>query len=284
MRTQVIAGSLVAGIFFAVTPVIAATFYVTPSGSDAGTCGPPGSPCKTLQRAIDRANDGDTILLTEPGDYGPGVVVDSVNIMAVPGAGIFSPTTPCLVFNGAPTAVLNVTDLTCNMDRAAADGIVLNSGHKMRLDNVRVRDLVGSRCGARVKPSSGNTELHVRNSTFSEIGTTGTNTGGGICFLPTGTAQVSGVLRNNTIQNNRHGVVSSAAGSAGSKLLIDNSDLSGNAGGIFSVGPNSSVCVRNSTVTNNSFQGLGGGGILLDGGNNTVWNNSVNGTFSGNFP
>jgi hypothetical protein len=284
MRTQVVAGAVLAGIFLTVTPATAATFNVSPGGSDAGSCGTHAAPCRTLQRAINRANDGDTILLTEPGDYGPGVVVDSVNILAVPGAGVFSPTTSCLVFNGASTAVLNVTDLTCNMDRAPADGIVLNSGHKMRLENVRVRNLVGSRCGARVKPSSGNTELQVRNSTFSEIGTTGTNTGGGICILPTGTGQVSGVLRNNTIQNNRHGVVSSAAGSAGSNVLIDNSDLSANAGGIFSVGANSTLCVRNSTVSGNTFQGLGGGGALLNGGNNLIWNNATDGMFTGNCP
>jgi hypothetical protein len=284
MRTQLLAGAVLAGLVFTVAPVTAATFYTSPGGSDAGACGTHAAPCRTLQRAINRANDGDTILLTEPGDYGPGVIVDSVNIVGVPGAGVFSPTTSCLVFNGAPTAVLNVTDLTCNMDRAPADGVVLNSGHKLRLDNVRVRDLIGSRCGARVKPSSGNTELQVRNSTFSENGTTGSNNGGGICILPTGTGQVSGVLRNNTIQNNRHGVVSSAAGSAGSNVLIDGSDLSGNAGGIFSVGANSTLCVRNSTVSGNTFMGLGGGGILLDGGNNLVWNNAANGAFTGNCP
>ena len=67
-------------------------------------------------------------------------------------------------------------------------------------------------------------------------------------------------------------------------MLIDGSDLSANAGGIFSVGANSTLCVRNSTVSGNTFQGLGGGGALLNGGNNLVWNNAADGAFTGNCP
>jgi len=283
MRTHVFAG-VVAGFFvFTANAASAGTFIVSTIGDDAGACGTPAAPCKTLQRAINRADSGGTILLSDPGNYGSATITKSVNIRGVPGAGIFSPTLPCLTLNG-PGITVTVDGLTCDMDGAAKDGILFNSGHKLRLENSTVRGTTGPTCGLLVNPSTGSDEVMINNSTFVENGTTGTNDGGGICLQPSGTAQLSGVIRNSIFQNDRHGFVSAPTGSATSSLLIDGVNSSNNAGGIFSVGANSTVCIRNSTVSGNSFQGLGGGGILLNGGGNTVWNNITNGAFSGNCP
>ena len=284
MRTQVFAGVL-AGFLLIATAAIAGTFIVTPDGADGAGCGTPAAPCKTVQGAVNQADVGGTILLSQPGNYGAATINKSLNIRGVQGAGIFSPgARPCINWNGTVNSVLTIEELACDMDGAASDGLVFNSGHKLRLDNVVIRGATGTSCGVRVKPSSGNDELIINNSTFSENGTTGTNDGGGICLLPTGTAHVSTILRNSMLENDRHGLVSAPAGSATSSLLIDGSDFSNNAGGIFSVGPNSTACIRNSTISGNTFQGLGGGGGLLNGGGNTVWNNITNGTFSGNCP
>jgi hypothetical protein len=285
MRTHITITSALAGLFIAVLPAVAGTIFVSPIGSNAGGCGAVASPCQTLQKAHDRADAGGTILLTEPGSYGPATIEKSVSIRGVPGAGIFSPpTVPCLIFSGNATDVLTVDGLACDMDGVSKDGILINSGHKLRLNNTVVRGATGAKCGVRAKPSTGTFEVMINNSTLTENGTTGSNDGGGICILPTGPALVTGVIRNTQLQNNRHGFVSSAAGSTNSSFLIDGSDFSANAGGVFSVGANSTVCIRNSTISGNSFMGVGGAGARLDGGGNTVWNNIADGTFSGNCP
>ena len=61
----VLAAALVACLF-SVTPAHAASVvrYVAPNGSDSnGACTTPNSPCRTIQRAVDTAASGDTILV-----------------------------------------------------------------------------------------------------------------------------------------------------------------------------------------------------------------------------
>src|SRR5262245_45134344 len=117
-------------------PASAGTIYVAPNGADTATCGAVGTPCKTLQKGHDRADAGGTVLLTQPGNYGGAVITKPMNILGVPGAGVFSPTTPCLTVNMAGgNDTLNVSGLTCNMDGVAKDGILFNDGHKLRLEN-----------------------------------------------------------------------------------------------------------------------------------------------------
>lgn len=54
----------------------AITWYVSPSGNDANTCSSSGSPCATIQRAIDLSANGDVIWVVE-GNY-PSPVNDAV--------------------------------------------------------------------------------------------------------------------------------------------------------------------------------------------------------------
>jgi hypothetical protein len=269
--------SILATALFAAVPAGAGTIYVAPDGANTATCGSQANPCQTLNHAHGRVDPGGTILLTDPGNYGPATFTKGLNVRGVPGAGVFSPATPCITINAAGgNDTITITNFSCDMDGAAKDGILLNDAHKLRLENVSVRGATGAMCGVRVRPISGFVELMVNNSSLTENGTTGTNNGGGICILPTNTANVLSVIRNSTMQNNRHGLVSAPAGSAVSNVLTDNSDFSGNAGGIFSVGANSHVCVRHSTITNNSVLGLGGvTGQILNGGDNLLWMNTI---------
>jgi hypothetical protein len=276
--------SIIAATWLAATAASAATLqtvHVHPEGSNTTTCGTPASPCKTLAHARTRVNAGGTVFLTAPGNYGGGgTFTKAVNIRGVDGAGIFSPGAPCLTFNAGVGDVLTVSNIVCDQDGAAQDGFVGIAGHKMRLDNVTARGATGTKCGVRVAPGAGNFEIMVNGGSYTENGTTGTNNGGGMCLLPTGSAQVLGAVLNTRLQNNRHGLVASAPNTALVMLLLDNSDVSGNVGGIFSEG-NSIVCVRRTTITYNSFKGLSSGGQVLDGLLNLLWWNGGGDAFDG---
>src|SRR5688500_6637192 len=116
MRTHVIISTVVAGLLTAAAPVSAATIFVSPTGADTGTCGSPASPCKTLQRGHDRVDPGGTVLLSEPGTYGPATLNKSLNVRGVPGAGIFSPgATSCLTINGGGNDTIVLDGLVCDM-------------------------------------------------------------------------------------------------------------------------------------------------------------------------
>jgi hypothetical protein len=274
--------SILAATLLTAAPVGAATIFVAPDGANTANCGTAANPCLTLQVAHNRADSGGTILLTQPGNYGPATFTKPVNVRGVPGAGIFSPTLPCLTINAAGgNDTITLTDVSCDQDGGARDGIVINDAHKLRLNNVSIRGNTGTTCGVRARPTSGVFELMINDSSLTESGTTGNNNGGGICILPTGTANVFSVIRNTQLQNNRHGLVSAPVGGAISNVLVDNAAISANVGGIFSVGSNSNICVRNSTIAGNTFMGLSGSGDVLNGGGNLFFNNSADGPFTG---
>jgi hypothetical protein len=271
-------------LLFAV-PALAGTIYVAPKGANTSTCGTAAAPCQTLQFAHGRVDPGGTLLMTEPGNYGPATFTKPLSAFFVPGAGIYSPTVPCLTISSVgATDTIHIDGLNCIMDGLANDGIKFLDGYKLRLSNTVVRGVTGAFCGVRFAPSSGMTELLINKSTFSENGTTGTNNGGGICVMPSGTANVFGDFWNTNLQNNRHGVVAAPTGSAISNIILGTSDISANAGGVFSVGANSKICLHDTYITKNSFMGLGGGGGLLDGGDNLLWLNAAAGAYTGTCP
>lgn len=86
----ILAGAILALLLFAMTPVAAAaptTRYVATSGSDSGNnCTLTGSPCRTIQAAVDRSSSGDTIKVAQ------GTYTFSTNACSLP-----SPTIVCFV-------------------------------------------------------------------------------------------------------------------------------------------------------------------------------------------
>jgi hypothetical protein len=280
--SSILTATLLAASPAAARPIV----HVDPVKGDISSgCGTAEAPCANLFTARERVDPFGTIILMTPGNYGAaGTFTFPVTIRGMPGAGIFisEANKRCLTFAGGTGDVLTISDLICDMGGFAEDGILVTSGGKLRLDNVTISRSRSDKCGVRVRPSSatasGVFELAIKNSSLTENGASGINSGGGVCILPTGTGNVFGVIDGTSLQNNRHGLISSATDSAKSRVLITNSDISGNTIGIKSQGSTSIVCVRNSSVAGNNT-GITGTAQAQDAGNNTVFNNAAGSTF-----
>lgn len=87
------------------------SLYVATTGNDSNSCLSPGAPCKTIQAAVNKAADGDTINIAA-GNY-PGAVVivqrKSLTVVGVAGAAISDPGLP---LGAAVVVVLLSEDIT----------------------------------------------------------------------------------------------------------------------------------------------------------------------------
>lgn len=217
--------------------------------------------------------------MTEPGNYGSAIINKPLSAFFVPGAGIYSPTAACIAINApGATDTISIHGLNCIMDGLAKDGIRFLAGFKLRLENTVVRGTTGTTCGLRFARTSGQTQLEVKNSSFSDNGTA-LGVAGGICLTPAVDSTVSADISSTSLQNNRQGLTSAATGAANTNIVMDNSKVSANGTG-FSIQGAATVCVRSTNIHSNSIALTGG---VRDGGNNLLWGNGL-GSFSGTCP
>lgn len=253
----------------------AAVILVGVFGSDTSTCGPV-SPCRTLQYAVNRAASGDTIYLGNPVNFGPATIAKAVEIVGVGtgGAGIYSPTVPCITVTAPAGTVVVISGITCDQGGAARDGIVFNSGKRLQLSDVTLRRGGAGACGIRFRPST--------NAFLSLTGVFATEWGsGGACFQPRSTAKVGGSLDGASLQDNTYGILAVSAAGTAIKLTCDDCNVSGGGTGVYASGAASLVRLRDSRVTGNNV-GLNrlNGGRIVSGGGNSITGNTTNGTFT----
>lgn len=253
-------------------PARAAIIFVASYGNDAGTCGADyGTPCKTLQRGVNRASPGDTVFIEYNGDVGAATIAKALNIVAVLYAGASaSAGVPCLTISAGANDAVSVTGLTCNQTGTTRDGIVFNSGKRLRLRNVDFRGAGG--CGVRFQPNS-NALIDISDSHFGSWGTA-------ICIQPRSGADVGGAIENTALTFNNRGVASTAgAGSIG--VNCDACRVLGGSTGIYSSGATSIVRIRNSLIGGNTL-GLNhvNSGQIVSLGKNALGGNTTAGTFT----
>jgi hypothetical protein len=250
--------------------------FVGTFGTDSSGCGPSGSPtCRTLQQAATNASAGDFILL-ESADSGPATITKSLNIVGTIAQGIYSPGAPCLTVSAGAADIITMTQVVCDMSGAAKHGIVFNSGKRLVLDSVEIRNGGGATCGILFFPHT-NSELSINNSTISNFGMSGN--GGGICLTPRTGHNVKATANYVNFLSDRFGVRADATGGPVSLLIANSNIQSGNIG--ISSAQHSSVFVKNSTVMGNTT-GLTHptAGTLVSLGGNLVTGNTTKGTFT----
>jgi hypothetical protein len=144
------------------SPAAEIIFTSAVSGND-GTCtGAATSPCRSLFKALSLAFSGDVIQLETGGDYFGATVDKSITIYSPHGAAIFG--FPCLTINAGTSDVVTLDGIICipgqqvGIAGAAApvttDGIVFNSGDKLRIRNSRIQAASNDKCGLLFSPAT----------------------------------------------------------------------------------------------------------------------------------
>lgn len=283
--------------------------WVASTGMDGGSCLRE-NPCRTFIWALSTTPAGGQVNCVDRADYGRLFINRSVTVdcdqasVLQEGASIFAGPNDVITLRGIQFDGLS--DCFCF-------GIVFNSGGKLILDRVTVRnypiagivfapgtdaqlvvtDTVvtnngggnGSIGGISIQPQGGSgavvaslTRLTVSsNSGFGVRVKTSAMSGGG----------VSVAIRDSSIAGNLHGV--SAAGPAGTGkaiVAVQGSAVSDNTlHGVSTSGALSQIVVNASSISGNrGFGVLANDGSILTAGNNAVFGNGTNGSFSGIVP
>jgi len=266
--------AVLAIILFAADPASAAHLFVSHFGSDTTGNGSPSAPFRTLQAAVDAANDGDVIQLEQGGNFGQ-VTIDnkSLTIMSTNRGGVFSPSGPAIVFNGDADDVLTLIGLTIAMGYSPFNAIVFNAGLKLVMLDMLIQQ--GGGYGLLFRPTT-LAELIIRQAIISEFG------GAGIWIKPRNGADVIGAIINATILNSLVGLSILAAAGSSIDLAMDPSYIGGGTDGVVASGAGARVRIKDSVIANNSGRGLKhpDNGQIISLGGNSVVANGTNGNFT----
>jgi hypothetical protein len=260
----------------------AAIINVSPGGTDNGSCGASGTPCKTLQGAINRAAAEDTVKLQQAGDYGPATIDKSINILGVQGAGVFSPAGgPCVTVTATVSnVVVIITEFTCDMGGTFDfDGIKFNSGDSLFLSKVVVRGGSGDTCGVFFQPNAASFLTMTDTTVTAFRGEQQDNAG--VCVTPRAGGDATATLQRVNLSANDVGLSSTATATSTSNVTIIDSIIGDYFVGIDSSGSHSRVFVRHCVVAMNP-KGLvaRSGGQIISLGDNTVVGNNSNESFT----
>ncbi len=220
--------------------------WVAGTGADSGGCTVT-APCQTFQYAQSKTSVGGTINVLSPGDFGAITITQSLNIVADGVEALIAAINVSAVTINTPGVEVSLHGLT--IDQFPGQNLfAINVGARavLRLENVDIR---GGLRGINFAPASGNSQLHILNSTI-----TSTTSDGLAINLPGGpvTADIQGLRVRNT---GNAGIL--IAGQV--KAAIRDSVLTNNVVGIRvagSAGSPTNVMMTRVHVENNSSIGV----------------------------
>jgi hypothetical protein len=214
----------------------ASRIWVSGKGVDAAGCGPVGSPCRSLQFAIDNlANNGEIDILDSAG-YGSLNILKGVTIVNAGGATAGVQATAGVAINistiGQPVYIEGL-DIN-GQNQNALTGIEVNAVGSLSIVDCRVRQF--RNFGIHLIPQFGFAKIVISNVNVSD-------NGNGISWIPaSGNASVSGVIDR---------VVASNNGNAG--IDIEYPNIPPGSGVAI---PSENFLVSHSIVANNLFSGI----------------------------
>jgi len=290
--------------------------WVSGVGDDVNPCSRT-APCKTFAGAISKTAAGGEIDCLDPGGYGTLTITKSITIDCT---GTFGSTLNSggingFVINDSATATPNTVEVILRglqINGAGTtpglNGVRFISGRSLVLENVFIQNQLSGN-GISLQPS-GIIEFYAENVTI-------TDGAGGILMQPTGaTAGIKATLRNVRVQNNVGTALDLNTSSGVNQFVqaaIEKSTFSGNGAGIAATTPATGkgvvVMVNDSEIAGNNTVGLsasGGtarirasnssitfnttgltvasGGGINSFGNNRLFNNGTDGSFTSVLP
>jgi hypothetical protein len=207
----------------------AARTFVSGVGSDAGAC-PVNTPCRTFAYALTQtAPSGEIIVLTSAG-YGTVIINQAISIINTSNfAGITVASGNGITINAGVNDSVTLRGLTIDGGGTGANGIVLNSGGKLTIDQCNVMNFVGGVSGI----------------------------GNGIFMQPTSGSHNIIITNTNASNNQNTGVIYTASGTAVTGFVIDHVNANNNGAGLAFVSSDGAVSASISSSVASENQGYG---------------------------
>ncbi len=198
--------------------------WVSGVGDDANPCSRT-APCKTYAGAISKTAAGGIISTLDPGGFGSVTITKSITIEGTGTLGSILNASTHVIVNAATTDVIVLRDLSLHGAGTGLNGLRILAAGEVYVQHCNIQNNAGD--GIDIAPGSAGLVQKV----FVQDSRIMNNTGKGIEVIPTGTATV--------------------------KLVVENSEISGNSSsGVDVTGNNNSVAIYGSRITHNSVVGL----------------------------
>jgi hypothetical protein len=224
--------SLVAGLIallVASSPALALgsaswTFVsASPQGVDTGTC-PITAPCRTFAYALTQtAQNGEIIVLTS-GGYGAVTIGQAVSIINTSNfAGVTVASGDGITINAGTNDSVTLRGLTIDGGGAGSNGVVLNSGLALTIDQCNLMNFVGN--GILLQSTSGGHNIVITNTSASH------NQAAGVTYSPLSGTATAGIVIDHVTANNN-----------GTGILFDSNSGATSASVSNSIGSDNSAC------------------------------------------
>ena len=239
--------------------------WVSGVGNDANPCSRT-APCKTFAGAIAKTAAGGEINCLDPGAFGGLTITNPVAIICQVGtAGVQVSGTNGITVNTSAGAIVKLQGLDIEGIGTGLIGISFTGAGTLHVEDCIIRGFnAGAALGISFAPTSA-AALFVEDSYISDNGIASSGTGGGIFILPGSGGSALAELNRVSANNNTVGVRADGTGNAGVKLSVESSTLAGSAfGGVVAFTPAGggavSVLVDQSDISNNAGNGLNANG------------------------
>lgn len=260
---------LLAGAFCALAAPAAAAptmVFASGQGADAAGCGAPGSPCRTLQRAVTNAPAGAYVLLQGSSDFGRAVIDKSLSIVGEGGATVSGAGAPArdavILVNAGANDVVRLRGLTILNAPAGGAGVMWLAGRSVDIEACRILQTSG--VGLQAMTTEGG-RLVIRNSDIEAP----YGVWAGAMNSP-----IHSYFDNLRVSKSDIGVYVGWSSAQNSKTVLVNSSVS-NASNAGLIGYSGDFFVRNATVSGGQkgVSLLGGGIVHLS--RSTISGNAV---------
>ncbi len=316
MSRMMTRGLLAASVAMAVLPLAtpasaqATRTWISGVGDDANPCSRT-APCKTFQGAISKTATGGEINCLDPGGFGSVTITKSISLYCEGTInGVLAPGTSGITINGVGINVL-LSGFDLEGFGSGINGVRFVNGASLHIRNSNIRDFRAGGFGVSFTPSdAAGATLVLDDVTIIENGAASGVTGG-VLVQPGTNVPVTVLVTNSRITDNNRGGIRIDASTAGSSvkavisgtqitdnqigvyarsapgggtvnLALSNNVVSGNAStGVLAEDALATINATGNTITHNGngIRSLTGGN-LVSFGDNTLVNNSNNGSFT----
>jgi hypothetical protein len=257
--------------------------WVSGVGDDVNPCSRT-APCKTFAGAISKTAAGGEINCLDPGGFGAVTIIKSITIDChYTEGGALAGGNGITVNMPATTDVTYLRGLDIFGVNPPSNGVRFINNGTLHIEESNIRRFNAANSVGVSVAVTGAAKLFINNSNIAENGNG--VTGGGIVIAPGIGGSVQAVITNTRVRNNANNGVRADSTNGAIGLVIEDSDLSGNAQGVSAQGTtnNLRINVQGSTIAANSGFGIiaNGAPAIVRIGDTTVTNNATGVTPAG---